>query len=247
MSARRRRIAILREPERAEPLRAALVGAGFEVVVQPLTRIVSLTPPMGADWPAWTAAADWVVFTSLNGVQGFAQGLGGDDALAKVLAGRRVAVLGAASAQKLEVLGVRADVLEEHGRSAELATALLAAMAPESTVLYFCAEETLPTLSRALRAAGHRLRQVACYRTRPLSPGERMGLDWGALDAALVAAPSAVRALHGDATLPAGFGFFAIGPTTAAALRDAGLAVLGVSPSPKVESIAAMLADYYDG
>jgi hypothetical protein len=43
--------------------------------------------------------------------------------------------------------------------------------------------------------------------------------------------------------VPRGFGFFAIGPTTEAALRDAGMAVLGVAPSPTTEdTLAAVLA-----
>jgi len=244
MTSRRGRIAILRQPNRAEPLRAALVDAGFEVVVRPVTRVESVAPRKGDDWRGLAAVADWVVFTSLNGVKSFTDGVGGAEALGELLKDRRVAVLGSTSAQGLESAGVKVEVLEERGTSAELVIALLEAMEPESTVLYPRAERTLATLPRALCEAGHHLRQVVCYRTTVLAPQERAALDWDALDAAFVAAPSAVRALNDEASLPNGFGFFAIGQTTAAALGKAGLTVLGVAASPKVESIVKMLVEW---
>ncbi len=246
MSDCRGRIAILRQPDRAEPLRVALVEAGFEVVVRPVTREEYIAPRAGEDWPARVAHADWVVFTSLNGVRSFAKGVGGAEALAELLTGRRVAALGATSGEELEALGVRPEVLEEHGTSRALVSALLAVMEPEAMVLYPRAERTMPTLPRALSEAGHHLKQVVCYRTIPLSPEERAPLDWSALDAAVVAAPSAVHALHDEGSLPADFGFFAIGPTTAEALGEAGRRVLGAAESPKVGSIVEMLIDWLE-
>ncbi|MFH0983277.1 MAG: uroporphyrinogen-III synthase [Planctomycetota bacterium] len=241
MTPARGRIVILRAPDRAEALRAALVEAGFEVVVRPVTCVEYIGPRVGDEWPGWTTAADWVVFTSLNGVNGFARGLGGDTALAKLLTGRRVAVLGATSAQRLAAAGVRIDVVEEHGTATELATALLARMKPDSIVIYPCGEDALPTLPQALRAAGLRVEQLVCYRTAPVPLPERAVLDWSTFDAAIVAAPSAVRALRNEVSLPTDFGFFAIGPTTAAAVREAGFKVLGIADSPKAESIVALV------
>jgi uroporphyrinogen III methyltransferase / synthase len=246
MTAAGRRIAILRDPERAEPLRAALTEAGFEIVVRPVTQVEYLPPGPAEDWRAWTRAADWVLFTSLNGVQGFARGLGGDRALAEVLAGRRVAVLGATSAQRLEAVGVRPAIVQERGTSADLVWPLLAAMPTPMIVLYPCAEKTLPTLPEAIRAGGHDLRLVACYRTAPWA-SERAPFDWQELDAAVVAAPSAVEALREEPALPSSLGFFAIGPTTGAALRAAGLTVLGIAESPKVESMVALLKEWARG
>ncbi|MCP4593351.1 MAG: uroporphyrinogen-III synthase [bacterium] len=235
------RIAVLREPERAESLRAALAEAGFDVIVHPVTRVELLGPAEGDDWETWAEAADWVVFTSLNGVAGFSAGVGGDARLAELLRRPLVAVLGAMSARKLDSIGVTSDVREERGTSVELAAAMVVAVASSSTVLYPCAAQTMPTLPRVLREAGHRLRQVVCYDTQPLAPAERQPLDWGSLAGAVVAAPSAVRALEDEPGLPAGFGFFAIGPTTAAALRAAGLKVLGVAESPTAPAIVRMV------
>ena len=237
----RGRIAILRDPHRAESLRAALLEAGFDVVVYPVTCVEYVGPQAGEDWPDWTRTADWVVFTSLNGVDGFAQGVGRADGLVELLRDRRVAVLGSTSAERLESMGAHVDLRESRGTAVELATALLAAMTPRSTVLYPCAEQTTPILPRALREAGHHLRQVVCYRTRSRSPEERADLDWDTLDAAFVAAPSAVHALGHEPSLPDDLGFFAVGPTTATALRDAGFKVLGVADSPRTEDVVAML------
>ncbi|MCK4660135.1 MAG: uroporphyrinogen-III synthase [Phycisphaerae bacterium] len=243
MTTCRGRIAILREVHRAEPLRMALVEAGFEVMVRPVTRVERVGPQVGDDWPGWAAAADWMLFTSLNGVDGFAEGAGGGTAMSQLLRSRRIAVLGFTSAERLSRMGVSVEVLCEHGTSAELAPAMLAVMEPRSTVVYPCAERTMPTLPRLLREAGHHLRQIVCYRTRALSPEERSPLDWSIVDAAVVAAPSAVRALGDEEGLPPDLGFYAIGPTTAVALREAGLTVLGVARSPKAESIVAMLKE----
>ena len=246
MTACRGRIAILRQPNRAEPLRAALSDAGFEVVVRPVTGVEYIAPRKRDEWREWTTAADWVVFTSLNGVKGFAAGAGGEDVLGELLEDRRVAVLGSTSARGLEAMGVRVDVLEERGTSAELVTALLAVMEPQSAVLYPRAERTMPTLPRALCEAGYHLRQVVCYRTTALAFEERAALDWARLDAAFVAAPSAVRALDDEVSLPEDFGFFAIGKTTAAALRQAGLTVLGVAESPTVEGVVDLLVAWFE-
>ncbi|RJQ40805.1 MAG: uroporphyrinogen-III synthase, partial [Dehalococcoidia bacterium] len=99
-----------------------------------------------------------------------------------------------------------------------------------SEILFFAGSLARPTLQEGLAALGARVRRVEAYRTETGAPDAtavRTDLERG-VAAVLFASPSAVRALEsaldGDLrTSLRGAVAVAIGPTTAQALRDAGV------------------------
>ncbi len=237
------RVAVLRQPERARELCAALDDIGIETEVHPITRIVFQEPDDPDQWRAFVESAAWVVFTSLNAVQGLARGVGGSAWLGDSLRARKTAVLGQSSLTALGEMNVAPDLAVVKGTSTELVGALLPALAPRSRVLYPCAARTAAAIEDHLRAAGHDLCKLICYATEPIPASDRPPIDWNRIDAAVVAAPSAVEVLSLEPNLPGSMVFAAIGPTTARSLRDRGFRVLGEAATPDTAAIVKLLAD----
>jgi uroporphyrinogen-III synthase len=188
---------------------------------------------------------DWIAFASATAV---------DATLSRILAlglppppvGTRLAAVGKVTAERLQERLRAPDLVPESATGASLA----AAMAPHMRgrrVLVPRASEGRPELVDGLVEAGADVTAVACYRTVPASAlavaplGEAI-LD-GAVDAISFASPSAVRSivagLGARAALLDRCALAAIGPTTAAALQEAGLRVT-VTPTT---STAADLAE----
>ena len=237
------RVAILRQPERARELCAALEDVGIETVVYPITRIVFREPTDAGQWRALVDSAAWVVFTSVNAVQGLARGVGGSAWLGDSLRARKTAVLGRSSLTALGEMNVAPDLAEVKGTSCELVAGLLPALGPRSRVLYPCAARTTAAIEDHLRAAGHDLCKLTCYATEPIPASDRPPIDWDGIDAAVVAASSAVDVLSLEPNLPGSMVFAAIGPTTARSLRDRGFRVLGEASTPDTAAIVKLLAD----
>ena len=237
------RVAILRQPERARELCAALKEVGIESVVHPITRIVFREPDDPDEWRTLVESAEWVVFTSVNAVRSLAGGVGGAAWLGDSLRVRKTAVLGQSSLTALDEMNVAPDLADVQGTSGDLAASLLQALAPRSRVLYPCAARTRGTLEDRLHAAGHDLCKLICYATEPIPASDRRSIDWAGIDAAVVAAPSAVDALGLEPNLPGSMVFAAIGPTTARALRDGGFHLLGEASTPDTAGMVKLLAN----
>jgi uroporphyrinogen-III synthase len=141
--------------------------------------------------------------------------------------------VGPATARAALGAGLAVRSLPAAGADAQtLLRVLLAEGAPAGRRFLFpSAEGARPELAAGLRGAGARVDAIPVYRTVPaaLDTGWlRAELAGGALDALCFASPSAVRAFasHLDAESRAAARrvlTVAIGPSTAAALRDAGL------------------------
>ena len=237
------RVAILRQPERARELCAALEDVGIETAVHPITRTVFLEPDDPDEWRTLVESAEWVVFTSVNAVHSLIGGVGGGAWLGDSLRARKTAVLGQSSLTALGEMDVAPALAEVKGTSDDLAAGLLQALAPRSRVLYPCAGRTIGTIEDLLHAAGHDLCKLTCYTTEAIPTSDRLPIDWAGMDAAVVAAPSAVEALDLEPNLPGSMVFAAIGPTTARSLRDRGFRVLGEASTPDTAVIVKLLTD----
>jgi uroporphyrinogen-III synthase/uroporphyrinogen III methyltransferase/synthase len=228
---RGRTIAVTRgEAAGGDPLAARLRELGAAVLEVPS---IALADP--ESWAPLDAALrelqrfDWVVFASGNGVD---RALDRAAALGVALPGRdvRLAAVGPATAERLAARWRAPDLVPSEARG----EALAAALAPEvrgRRVLVPRAADGRPELVDGLVAAGAQVAAPAAYRT-VAAPAAALApladaLGRGAVDAVAFAAPSAVRsvlaALGGPGRL-AGVTLAAIGPTTAEALRTAGLA-----------------------
>jgi uroporphyrinogen-III synthase len=163
----------------------------------------------------------------------------------------KVGAVGPATAERLAEVGLPADVVASGG-GIELARALIeeAGLAPGSRVLLPQSDIARPELEEILVEAGAAVDAVAIYSTVPAGPQEAApfldALSRGErVDAVTFASPSAVRAFleitgeRGRRLLESPeVKLVAIGPTTAGALDDEGLAVAAQARSPSAEGLA---------
>lgn len=106
---RGRRILVTRAANQNDDLCTALTALGATPVPLPMIRVVPLIDRDAAEsMLRKTAKGDWIVFTSANGVWALKQALAGDS-LRDLLAGRRIAAVGPATAEALEGLAISPD------------------------------------------------------------------------------------------------------------------------------------------
>jgi len=210
---RRLRVVITRAERQASGLAERLAVLGLDVVVCPLIEIV----PLGGE-PIDPSPYDWVVVTSPNGADELARRLAAPPA--------RVAAIGPGTAAALRAHGVEPalvpEVSTQEGLLAELPR-------PAGRVLVAAAEGARRLLVDELDADF-----VPLYRTIELRPAQPPDGDL-----AVVASPSAARAL---AATGARIPVVAIGPQTAAAAREAGLAVAAEAETHDVDGLVAAVA-----
>ncbi|MEI7706054.1 MAG: uroporphyrinogen-III synthase [Deltaproteobacteria bacterium] len=241
-----RRVAVTRGKGGDDPLAARLRELGAEVIPAPA---ISVAPP--SSWSELDQALrelgrfEWIVFASATAV---------DMCLDRIAAlslpppgpETRLAAVGQATAGRLAERLRPPDLVPGQATGEGLAAAL-APHARGRRVLVPRAEGGRPELVDGLAAAGALVRAVPCYRTLPAAPAEVSllgdALAAGGVDAVAFASPSAVRsvvaALGARAALLERCAIAAIGPTTAAAVREYGLRV-AVTPG---EASAVALAD----
>lgn len=246
-----RRIGITRPEGQADSAIARCLELGAEPVLLPLIRIL---PP--DDWSAVDAALerlsefDWLVFTSVNGVEQFFGRLwecGGD---ARRLGRLKLAAIGPATADALAERSLRADVVPDSFRAEALAEALTPHVR-DQRVLWARASRGRDVLSTALRETGAIVEEVVVYRNIDADslpePGATL-LEAGQLDWIGLSSPSIARRLSEIVTpkmrdrFGAATSVAAISPVTADAARDAGLPVASVADVYTWDGLLAAIA-----
>lgn len=121
-----------------------------------------------------------------------------------------------------------------------------------ASVACLLSDRARPTLVQGLRKAGAQVRVVIAYRNRPipdLDAQTREMVRHGRVDVITFASPSAVenfaRLVGHDLPAMSGAAFFAIGPTTAAALHEAGMPVHGEATSQDAAGFIDALQQYF--
>jgi uroporphyrinogen III methyltransferase/synthase len=231
---------LLTHPARtADQLEPLLRADGADVVSMPLIEIIA--PPDPAALQAAVDAAgeaDWVVFTSVNGVEAFARLRD-----APLPASTAIAGIGRATARAVEeALGRPADLIPVRADGEGLAEELVSRAHENALVAVFAALDARPVLVNELRMAGIRFNAVVAYATRPCAPPD---LARTVASAAIIVltSGSAARALaDGLATNPglqalAGKSIVCIGPVTAATASEAGIAVAAVAHEPSSHAL----------
>lgn len=234
-------------------LAEALAEAGGVVLAVPAIAIVGPADGGRALEAALAHLGDhrWVVFTSRHAVEQVVARLGD----ARALEGVQVAAVGAATAAALGAHGVVADLVPARASAGGLVAEFPepAAAGPGTPrgggrVLFPAADRARPTLPAGLRAMGWDVDEVVAYRTvaAPPPPAAVLGAVASA-DAITFSSPSAVHAYvsmrtpSGEA-LPVPPLVACAGPVTAAAARDAGLAVDVEAPAGDPRALVASLA-----
>lgn len=213
-------IVVTRPRHQAEALARRLEALGAEVVEAPAIRIEPPDDEVALERAIDTADGyDWIVFTSVNGVDAFFARARGKTPSS------HIAAIGPATAEALEEHGVRAEVVPRRFVAEEVFEALSrhTRLAGKSFLLPRAdiAREALP---RLLREAGARVDVVAAYRTVPAREDIARAVSLvrqGRVDAVTFTSGSTVRSFFFDADdeVRARVRPASIGPITSDALR----------------------------
>jgi uroporphyrinogen III methyltransferase/synthase len=240
-----RRVLVTRPRGQADRLAEAIESAGGHVLRIPVLEIAAVPPdPVAREALDSLSSFDWCAFTSENAVRHFLDWL--EAAEVRWPLRLRTAAVGPATARALKARGRAADLVPDPHTGRALGEHL-AAKVPAGRVLVPGGDLAREEMDEILRGAGWQVTRLVCYETRALtlSNAQIYSMEQG-LDAAVFASPSAVRALWNQipesarnvlraaACLP-------IGPTTAAALREAGLPPAAVPEAHTTEGVFAAL------
>ena len=162
-----KRILVTRPREQAADLLDRLLDLGAEPVEAPTIRIAP--PDDYGPLDAACAAAgsfDWIVFTSVNGVDAFMRRLLDGPRDVRALGGVKLCAIGPATAARLQRHGLKADVMPDEHRAEAVFDALSRAGALSGArVLLARADIARAMLADALRNAGAAVTEATAYRT----------------------------------------------------------------------------------
>jgi uroporphyrinogen III methyltransferase/synthase len=250
-----RRVLVTRSEDQAADLVEALLSAGAEPRVLPMTRVLPAedTGPLDAALARFSDY-DFVVWTSANAVRfarARAQALRVDLSRTRALG----VCVGPATAETARAAGFPAHVVPDRS-DAEGVLELLRRLSPRGRRFLLprsaLAREELP---EGLRREGADVDAVVAYRTVPAevdAAALRAALRAGELAALTFTSPSAVRhfaALLDPPSLEAArrCAVAAIGSVTAAALAHAGFPADAVAGDPSARALVAALAESMAG
>ncbi len=245
-----RRVLVTRSRHQAIELVELLEAAGAEAVEAPVLRVAPLDDFTALDEGADAVPGyDWLVFTTVSGVDGFMHRLFDRGRDARALAGPTLCAVGVGTSERLSRFGLRVDVVAE-GQGVD---SILAAMGGRDglagqRVLLPIAAGSKDTLGEALTAVGADVRPAPSFQT--LAAEDNPDLDvYGQLlqrrlDVVTFTSAAAVRsfaALYGEeqtADLLAHTIVATVGPAATEAVRR-----LGVTPAivPATPSIPALV------
>jgi uroporphyrinogen-III synthase len=244
-----KKVLITRSRAQSTAFAAALVDAGFEPVCFPVIEIRPAEDLTALDRAlAKLDCYDWVVFTSVNGVDVFfsrPSALAGKEVMGE---GTKVAAIGPKTAAALQARGVTSDFVPEE----YVAEAILPGLGDLSGrwVLLPRAEIARKSLPEAISRAGGVAHEIAVYHTLPAEPDPiglsaiKSGVGW-----ITFTSPSTVQNFCAVArahdldplVLPATPKIACIGPITEQAAREEGLSVDLVAEEYTTDGLIAAL------
>lgn len=231
-----KRIVVTRARAQAGELSVRLETLGAEVVEFPT---IEIAPPEDFgpldDAIRELDSFDWLVFTSVNGVDAFVERLGRHDLdLRAVPRGAKIAAIGPATAARITALGLRVDVVPAEYRAEALLEEVAGDPIAGKRVLIPRAKVAREVLPERLRDAGAEVVVPPAYESRPSSEGRdylARRLESGEVDCVTFTASSTVenfvRAFGEDdaVRLLGGARVACIGPITAGTARGHGIRV----------------------
>lgn len=252
-----KRVLVTRDASQSDSMVAALREAGAHAIVAPM---IELAPP--ESWHEVDAALDGIegydaiLITSANAIRFFAARAGERD-VALARPGLHFLCVGPRTAEVTRAAGIPVHLMPENRFDAEgLVDEIVKHLPPRGRRFLFpCADKARDVLPERLRAEGGRVDSVTVYRTRAAAtpPGalRRILVDEG-VDVLTFTSPSTVvnfaerldeesRAAAERCTVAA------IGPVTAEALREVGLAPQVLAERAGVRELVAALEGWVSG
>ncbi len=226
-----KRILVTRTEKQASDLSRLLREVGAHVYEAPTIEIVpTLDAPETEKAIDKLPQCDWVVLTSVNGVKLFVQALRdrGDDV--RLLAGKKIAAIGPATAAAIEELGLKVNLLPDEYRAEALAEALGKTGVAGKKFLLARARVARDILPKKIVEMGGEAIIAPVYETHiPEGSAERLKeiLEKENIDLAIFTSSSTVRNFieMTAGTDLSNIRIACIGPITASTAREAGLEV----------------------
>jgi uroporphyrinogen III methyltransferase/synthase len=227
------RIIVTRARHQASELSQAIESLGGEAWEFPTIEIV---PPSDKKLLLQAlnnlASFQWLIFTSVNGVEVFFAELQQQKRDIRDLRGLEIAAIGPATQAALEKRGLRVAYVPDEYRAEKVVDGLSGRVSAGQKVLLARAEEARNVLPEALKAMGLDVWDVPTYKTI-LGNANREELKRMLLDKEIKAvtftSSSTVRnffaLLDGDTTLLKDVLIYSIGPITSATAREHGLTI----------------------
>ena len=247
-------VMITRTRQQASTLREKLEALGAAVIEAPT---IALVPPK--DWDEVDAAlrdvrhSDWLVLTSVNGVQTVAERIEVLGLDARHFAGVKVAAIGDATARALHTqLGIRADLVPTRYVAESLADELIAEQGVEGQrFLLLRADIARPALPQRLEAAGATVREVVAYQTKladglpdeALSALREQGVDWVTFTSSSTA-DNLAQLLGDERDLLTHTRLASIGPITSDTVRKLGFEVTLEAETSNIAGLVDALCQY---
>ena len=230
-----RRIVVTRAREQASDLVRQLTELGAECIQCPTIQVV---PP--AAWDDLDRAIeaidryDWIVFTSVNGVEYFFRRLFDKGLDVRALGHIQTAAIGPATADRLMARGLKSDIIPKSYRAESVVAAFAATTVEGTKILLPRAKEARSVLPVELTRMGATVDQVTVYETRQVENSAAdlvTRLDAGTIDTVTFTSSSTVKNFH--RLLPPdrvdhlmkGVAVASIGPITSQTARELGLVV----------------------
>lgn len=232
MEERRPTIWFLRTPDEHDAYEASFSEQGFVVRSLPMLRFEPLRREELIDRLSQAARYGGIIITSPRAAEVLVGAMADmDEAKANLWFSRPVFVVGPRTATILRDAGFE-PVGEESGTGADLAAYIASNYVADLPLLFLAGDRRRDELPLALDRSGLAVDEVIVYRTRlEGSPPATEVPDW-----VVAFSPSGVESWMQNEP-PQGVRYAAIGPTTAEALRAAGLQVDAVADHPSPDSL----------
>jgi uroporphyrinogen III methyltransferase/synthase len=251
-----KRIVVTRSPEQARDVVEGFTAVGAIVFILPAVSFSEPEEPGPLDGAITELATyDWVLLTSANAARFFAGRCRARAAGVPASAPPRFAAVGPATASAATAEGIRVEYVAREFSGLAMARELGPAVSGRK-VLLPRSDRANQDLPRALEAQGAKVVQVVVYRTGGIGTHEACVSEMfraADFDVVAIFSPSALANLQtefGHGTMrrvAARAAFAAVGPSTAAAIREAGLPVAITARQATANSVVRAVAEYFSG
>ncbi|MBW2318244.1 MAG: uroporphyrinogen-III C-methyltransferase [Deltaproteobacteria bacterium] len=248
-------VVVTRTRQQASELVARLSALGAECLECPTIRVV---PP--DDWSPLDQAIDsletydWLVLTSVNGVNFFFDRLFERDRDVRALKNVRTAAIGPATAKRLREFGFRADIVPETYRAESVIEAFKNEPLEGKKILLPRAKEARPILPVEVRKMGATVDEIASYQTEQVTEnveGLVSRLEEHSVDVITFTSSSTVK--NFKAALPSekleklldGVKTACIGPITASTAKELGFNVDIEATEYTIPGLCEAILKYY--
>lgn len=245
------RVIVTRARHQASELSQAIEALGGEAWEFPMIEIV---PPSDN---AYLIKAinnlncfQWLVFTSVNGVEGFFAELKKQERDVRDLAGIEIVAIGPATQVAIERRGLRAAYVPEEFRAEKIVEGLSSRIASGQRVLLARAEEARDIIPESLKAMGVDVWDVPVYKTviGGADRGELISLLRDKeIHSVTFTSSSTVRnfitLIEGDVSLLENVSLYSIGPITSATAQELGLTIFKEAAQYTISGLVEALVE----